>query len=135
MPFKIEPGEVETTLADGGAWTSGVIRLAVVRFSAFDHVDLSIDAGAKCEAFSAGVVEAFRTAGGFLDRRPPEITAAMRAAGLSLRMLVDVRMDVDQMELELPPEFLAACGKHLVGVYIISNDIPASEILAARNQG
>ena len=34
------------------------------------------------------------------------------------------------MELEFPPELLAACGRHRFGIYVISNDIPAAEISA-----
>jgi hypothetical protein len=126
-PLKIQPGEVEATRADGGAWASGMVYFAVVRYSAFAHVDTSADAGARSEAFFAGVVEAFRGAGRFLDRRPPQVTAGMRAAGLSVRLFIDVRMDQDQMELEFPPELLGACGRHGLGVYLISNDIPAAE--------
>jgi hypothetical protein len=121
-PLAIQPGEAEATSADAGPWASGMVYLAVVRYSAFAHVDKSADAGAQSEAFHAGVVEAFRAAGRFLDGRAPGVTAAMRAAGLSLRLFVEVRMDQDQMELELPPEFLAACGRHGLGVYVISND-------------
>lgn len=121
-PLDIQPGEAEATRADAGPWASGMVYLAVVRYSAFAHVDKSADAGAQSEAFHAAVVEAFRVAGRFLDLRPPEVTATMRAVGLSLRLFVDVRMDQDQMELEFPPEFLAACGRHGLGVYVISND-------------
>jgi hypothetical protein len=38
-------------------------------------------------------------------------------------------MDQDQMELEFPPEILAACAQHGLGVYMISNDIPARDPL------
>ena len=131
-PLAVQPGEVEATRADGGAWASGMVYFAVVRHSDFDHVDKSIDAGAQSEAFFAGIVEAFRAAGRFLDRRSPDVTRAMRAAGLSLRMFVEVRMDQDQMELELPPELLGACGRHGLSVYVISNDIPAHEVWATR---
>jgi hypothetical protein len=129
--LSIQPGEVEATRADGGAWASGMIYFAVVRYSAFTHIDTSADAGAQSEAFFASVVAAFRDAARFLDRRQPSATAAMRAAGLSLRLFVDVRMDQDQMELELPAELLAACGRHGLGVYLISNDISAAEMLMA----
>ena len=54
----------------------------------------------------------------------------LRLAGLSLRLFVEVRMNQDQMELELPAELLGACGRHGLGVYIISNDIPAAEVWA-----
>ncbi len=121
-PLLIQAGEVESTRADSGPWASGMVYFAVVRYSAFAHVDTSADAGAQSEAFYAGVVEAFRATGRFLDRRSPKVTAAMRSAGLSLRLFVEVRMDQDQMELELPPELLAACGRHGLGIYVISND-------------
>jgi hypothetical protein len=130
-PLDLQPGEVEVTRADGGAWASGMVYFAVVRYSAFAHVDTRADAGAQAEAFFAGVVEAFRATGRFLDRRSPEVTAALRAAGRSLRLFVEVRMDQDQMELEFPPELLATCGCHGLGIYVISNDIPAAELLAA----
>jgi hypothetical protein len=131
-PLCIQPDEVEATRADGGAWASAMVYLAVVRYSAFAHVDTSADAGAQSEAFFAGVVAGFRAAGQFLDRRRPEVSARMRAAGLSLQLFVDVRMDQDQMELELPPELMAACGRHGLSMYVISNDISAVEALAAR---
>jgi len=131
-PLRIRPGEVEATQADGGAWASGMVYFAVVRFSAFAHVDTTTDAGAQSEAFFAGIVEAFRATGRFLDQRSPAVTSALRTAGLSLRLFVEIRMDQDQMELEFPPELLAACGRHGLGIYLISNDIPAAEVLAAR---
>jgi hypothetical protein len=131
-PLNIQPGDVEATRADGGAWASGMIHFAIVRYSAFAHIDTSADAGAQSEAFFAGVVAAFRAAARFLDERPASVTAAIRAAGLSLRLFVDVWMDQDQMELELPPELLAACGRHGLGAYVISNDISAAEALEAR---
>jgi hypothetical protein len=130
-PLSIRPGEVEAVKADRGRSAAALVYFAVVRYSAFDHVDTSEDAGAQSEAFFAGVVDAFRRAARFLDQRPPSVTAAMRAAGLSLRLFVDVRMDQDQMELELPPELLAACGRHGLGVYVISNDISVAEALAS----
>lgn len=126
-PLNIQPGEVDTTRADGGAWASGMVYFAVVRHSDFAHVDTSSDAGARSAAFFAAVIEAFRSAARFLDRRCPEITAEMQVAGLSLRLFIEVRMNQDQMELELPAELFVACGRHALGAYVISNDIPAYE--------
>jgi hypothetical protein len=126
-PLAIQAGEVEATRSDAGEWASGMVYFAVVRHSDYSHVDKSTDAGAQSEAFFVGVAEALRSAAKFLDQRSPAITTAMRSAGLSLRLFVEVRMDQDQMELELPPELLAACGRHGLGVYVISNDISAAE--------
>jgi hypothetical protein len=132
-PLNLQPGEVEATRADGGEWASGMVYFATVRYSAFDHVDTSADAGAQSEAFFAGIIQAFRVAAQVLDRRQPDVLIAMRAAGLSLQIFVEVRMDQDQMELEFPPEFLSACGRHGLGMFVMSNDIPAAEVWAARN--
>jgi hypothetical protein len=121
-PLAIRPGEVEATRADGGAWASGMVYFAVVRLSDFEHVDKSADAGAQSGAFFAAVADAFKAVGRFLDQRSPEVTAAMSAAGLSRRLYVEVRMNQDQMELEFPPELLAACGRHALSVCVISND-------------
>jgi len=129
-PLNIQPGEVEHSQAVGGPWTSGMVYFAVVRLSAFADVDTTVDAGAQSEAFLAGIVEAFRATGRFLDRRPTEVIENMRADGLSLRLFVEVRMDQDQMELEMPPELLAACGRHGIGIYVISNNVPAADVLA-----
>jgi hypothetical protein len=132
-PLNLQPGEVEATRADAGEWASAMVYFAVVRHSAYDYVDTKADAGAQSEAFFAGVVQAFRVAAQVLDRRSHEITSTMRMAGLSLQLFVEVRMDQDQMELELPPEFLSACGRHRLGMLVISNDIPAAEVWAAKN--
>jgi len=131
-PLNLQPGEVEATQTDGGAWASGLVYLATVNFSEFTHVDASADAGAPREAFGAAIQEAFRAAARFLDQRPPEVTARLRAAGLSLKLFVEIRMNQDQMDLEFPPVLLAACGRHDLGIFLISNDIPAAEVLAAR---
>src|SRR5205823_958935 len=77
-PLDIRPGEVEAARADGGAWASGMVYFAVVRYSGFAHVDKSADPGAQSEAFYTGVVEAFRAAARFLDHRSPTVTASMR---------------------------------------------------------
>lgn len=132
QPLNIGPGEIEGVQADGGPWAAGLVYFAIIRYTAFVHIDTSADAGAQSEAFFAAVIDSFRVAARFLDQRPPSITAGMAAAGLSLRLFVDVRMDQDQMELEFPPEILAACGRHGLGVYVITNDIPAAEVLEAR---
>ncbi len=127
-PLDIRSGEVEATRADGGAWASGMVCFSVTRLGAF--------AGAEepTEAFFARLVEAFRAAGRFLDGRAQEVTSKLRACGLSLRLFIEIRMDHDQMELELPPELLAACGRHALGIYVISNDIPAADVLAGRTK-
>jgi hypothetical protein len=130
-PLRILAGEVAATRADGGNWASGMVYFAVVRYSDFDHIDNSIDAGAQSEQFFEAIVEAFQATARFLDQRSPEITDSMRALGLLLQLFVDVRMDQDQMELEVPPELLASCGRHKLKMFLISNDIAVGELLEA----
>jgi len=67
-PLVIQPGELQATRADGGAWASGMVCIAVIRFRDFDYVGTEADAGARSEVFFASVVEAFRATGRFLDR-------------------------------------------------------------------
>jgi hypothetical protein len=124
-PLNIQPGEVKAAHANGGAWQSGMIYFAVVRLSDFAGAD------EPAEVHYMQVIEALRAAARFLDRRSTEAIAQLRAKGLSLRLFVDIRMDQDQMELELPPELLTACGRHALEIYVISNDITADEALAA----
>ena len=38
-PLNIRAGEIESKRADGGAWASGMVRIAIVRFTDFAHVD------------------------------------------------------------------------------------------------
>lgn len=118
-----EEDQVEATITDGGEWSSGMVYFPATRLGTF------ADEAAPHEAFEIGVRKALLAAAAFLDRRSPEVISELRATGLSLRMFIDVRMDQDQMELVLPPEFVAACGRHRLGVFIISNDIPAAEVL------
>ena len=121
-PLNIRPGEVEFTRTNGRAWESGMVWFSVLRLSDFDFVDKSTDAGAQSEAFDFAIEEAFRSAARFLDQRPPEIINTIRAAGMTLQIFIEIRMDQDQMELKFPAEFISACGRHQLGVYIISND-------------
>jgi hypothetical protein len=52
----------------------------------------------------------------------PEPFELLRQRQVKMRILVDVRIDQDQFELELPPELTACCGRARLGIYLISND-------------
>ncbi|MES2572030.1 MAG: hypothetical protein V4710_18490 [Verrucomicrobiota bacterium] len=121
LPLGIQPGEVESAVADRGPWQSGLVYFSSIEFSEIHH-NTSADAGARSEAFYARVHEAFLNTSRFLARRSPGITETMRAAGLSLRFFIELDMDQDQMEIELPPELLTACSQHHLGIHLISND-------------
>jgi hypothetical protein len=124
VPLQIRPvDEVEATRADGGEWAAGMIYFPVTRLSAFVHE------AEPHEVFAKELRRALLVAAAFLDRRPTTVLDELRSTGLALRLFIDVRMDQDQMELNLPHELVAACGRHQLGVFVISNDIAADEIL------
>jgi hypothetical protein len=131
QPLNIDSTEVEYTHADGGEWAAGMVCFRIVRFSAFSHVDNSVDAGAQFEAFFQGITDAFVAVGRFLDQRPAAVTDHLRSIGLSLQLFVSVYMDQDQMELDFPYQFLAACGSHKLKICLISNDISAADLIAS----
>jgi hypothetical protein len=71
-------------------------------------------------------------AAAFLDVREPAIFDGMRRLGMKVRIFIDVRMDQDQMELPLEAIFVAACGRHRLPIFVITNDISAEEASSAR---
>ncbi len=127
-PLNIQPDEeVESSRADGGKWQSGVVYFPVTRLRDFATAE------EPSEAFFAQLKQRLLAIARFLDNRPPAVTVALRSSGMELRLIIDVWMDQDQMELELPPELLAACSRHGLPVYIISNDFSAAEVLEWRS--
>ena len=65
----------------------------------------------------------------FLSRRPVEVFEGFGGRGLEVEMFIDGWMDQDQMELTLPPPFLAACASRGVGIKVMSNDFSTNEVV------
>jgi len=85
----------------------------------------------KVRSIFAGSLGRSGPPGRFLGSKATRGYGGIAGRRLSLRLFVEsawTRTD----ELEFPPELLTACGRHSLGVYVISNDIPAAEVLAAR---
>ena len=105
-----------------GVWSTSRVE--------FDPVLLSDFAAAEepTEAFAASVQAHLRGVAAFLDRQLPSIFEGFREQGLKAYLYLEVRMTQDQMELNMPPEFLSACARLGVGLELISNDISAAEV-------
>jgi hypothetical protein len=109
---------VEVTDGPGSA----SVRLLAVERQDFDHVDTTVDAGARSEAFAKFVRDGLLNAAAWLGRQDSRIFADLRAAGRKTDVFVDGWIDQDQFDLDLPPEFLKACGALGLTVSILTND-------------
>jgi hypothetical protein len=115
----IAPGD-PATVEDG----PGVprVRLLSVAQEDFTHVDITADAGARSEAFAAAVHDRLVRAAEWLARQPPAVFAELRAAGRVTDVFVGGWIEQDQFDLDLPPEFLRACGALGLTVSVCTND-------------
>ena len=118
---------IEHTVASGDRWLAGQAHFPVVRLSEFT------DDAEPHERLFASLECIQRRAAAFLDARDPTVFETMRARGMQVQIFIDVRMDQDQMELLLDPSFVAACGRHRLPIYVMTNDISAAEALARQS--
>jgi hypothetical protein len=110
------------------AWSSGLVQFPIVRLSECQSAGDAVEAA---DEFFARVQRVLRGAAGFLNRRETAVFEGMRAKGLSVCVFVDLRMDQDQFDFELPAEFVRACGRQGLGISLTSNDISAEEAIRA----
>ena len=117
--LSIEPGD-PAVVQDG----PGVARVGLLSVSMedFAQVDTSQDAGARSEAFAAAVQEGLMDAAKWLARQPAIVFEELRAAGHGADVFVGGWIDQDQFDLNLPPEFLRACGALGLTLSICTND-------------
>ena len=98
------------------------IRLLSIAREDFDEISITTDAGARSEAFAAAVREGLIRAAGWLARQSPLVFEELRAAGRIADVFVSGWIDQDQFDLDLPPEFLRACGALGLTISICTND-------------
>jgi hypothetical protein len=98
------------------------VRLLSVSMEDFAHVDTREDAGAQSEAFAAAVHDGLIRASEWLGRQSVELFEDLRAAGCVTDVFVGGWMTGDQFDLDLPPEFLRACGALALTVSVCTND-------------
>ena len=98
------------------------VQLLSVVTGDFSYIDTSNDAGARSEAMAKTVQDGLVTAAAWLDRQPREVFDELRASGRTTDVSVSGWITDDQFDLELPPEFLQACGRLGLSVSICTND-------------
>jgi hypothetical protein len=74
------------------------------------------------EAFAAAVEARLLASAKWLASRPAGALDACRAQGYRLDVFVGSWIDQDQFDLDLPAEFLLACGSGALGISIVTND-------------
>jgi hypothetical protein len=116
---KIAPGD-PAVVEDGPGGPR--IRLFNVSMEDFAHVDTTKDASAQSEAFAAAIHDGLIRAAQWLGRQPVEVFEGLRAAGWVTDIFVGSWMTDDQFDLDLPPEFLRACGALGLTVTVCTND-------------
>lgn len=98
------------------------VRLLSVSMEDFAQVDTTADAGAQSEAFAAAIRRGLIRAGEWLSRQPVELFEEIRAAGCVTDVFVGGWMTDDQFDLDLPPQFLRACGALGLTMSVCTND-------------
>lgn len=73
-------------------------------------------------ALGEAVDAALRRGAEWLRSRPPDVFERGRADGIRIDIFVGSWIDQDQFDLELPAEFLLACGEAGLGITIVTND-------------
>lgn len=98
------------------------VRLLSLSMEDFADVDTSEDAGAQSEAFAGALREGLLSAAEWLTRQPATVFKELRAAGRVTDVFVGGWVTQDQFDLELPPEFLQACGALGLTLSVCTND-------------
>jgi hypothetical protein len=98
------------------------VRLLAVGVEDFAHLDTSADAGARSEAFDAAVHDGLVRAAEWLTGQPAAVFEELRAAGRVTDVFVGGWVSQDQFDLDLPPQFLQACGALGLTISICTND-------------
>lgn len=98
------------------------VRLLSLSMADFVNVDSSEDAGAKSEAFAAALHVGLVSAAEWLIRQRPTVIEELRANGRVTDVFVGGWITQDQFDLDLPSEFLRACGALGLTLSICTND-------------
>jgi hypothetical protein len=73
-------------------------------------------------AFAAALRDSFLNAARWLAKQSSEVFECLRAAGYETDIFIGVWIDSDQLDVDLPPEFLLECGRLGLTISIITND-------------
>jgi hypothetical protein len=121
---RADPAEADSVTFDRGPHSASNVKFRPVRLREYRT------AADPYEAFAAALTAHFREIGRWIDARPNGGFDRVRAGGITVRLFIDVWMDQDQMDVELPVELLAGCARAGLPMFLISNDIPADQMLS-----
>jgi hypothetical protein len=123
-PLKTDAADaVAEAISRNRRWGSALVVFPIVRLRDFGAME------EPTEAMNAHIKRVFQMVADFLNRRPTDVFESFRRFGLDVKLFVDVWMNQDQMEVEFPPELIAACGRQRLSMFVMSNDISAEEAL------
>jgi hypothetical protein len=98
------------------------VQLLALSEEDFAGVDTTEDAGAQSEAFSAAIRDGLIRAADWLTSQPQDVFEKLRASGRITDVFIGGWISDDQFDLDVPPEFLRACGDLGLTVSICTND-------------
>jgi hypothetical protein len=80
------------------------------------------DQAEATEAFAAALKESQIVAANWLAKQESEIFQDLRDAGFITDVCIRAWIDCDQLDLDLPPEFLSECARLGLTISIVTND-------------
>lgn len=101
------------TTSDRGAWASSTVELLTLRCSDFSGDE-------PYEAFSSALSSGLETTAQWLSRNSRAL--ARRPTELKVMVLLEATIDQDQIDLEIPPVLMSACGQCSASLQIVSNE-------------
>lgn len=113
-----DPEFLDTSAALPEVSTGKSIFVQLVSLSIGDY----LEADEPCEAFSADLQDQLLEAARWLQNQPPPLFDALRERGLEADIFVGAWINGDQLDLDLPPEFIFECGKRGLPLSIVTND-------------
>ena len=100
------------------AETPGVPRIELVALTFGDFTEQDEPSGGLAAAVQEGLVNAAR----WMATQSPDLFASLRATGFVTDLFIGAWIDSDQIDLDLPPEFLGECARHGLPIQLITND-------------
>jgi hypothetical protein len=76
----------------------------------------------RYDRFADALSARLRLAAGWLDQRSPEVFEGIRKHHQITRILITSLITQDQLDLDLPSEFIRACGKVGLSISLLTNE-------------
>jgi len=99
----------------------GLRRTAVIRYFSLDIKSFP-KSPERREEFEATLATSLDKAADWLDARPIEAFQHFSRSGLALFVLINLWIDSNQMDLDLPAKFLRACSRLALRIQVMSNE-------------